>query len=116
MLRKNTPAPTAANPNPVPDCGPVWVEFLTDKQFGVAQIRQFAKHTITNNYKTGIMVTHVALSPAARKSLASVENLAKIECFLEDDLLVTEDGYENLSGALPRQADDVERWLAEQQG
>ncbi|KAL3955821.1 hypothetical protein ACCO45_011384 [Purpureocillium lilacinum] len=79
MLRKNTPAPTAANPNPVPDCGPVWVEFLTDKQFGVAQIRQFAKHTITNNYKTGIMVTH---------SLASVENLAKIECFLEDDLLV----------------------------
>ncbi|KAK4090164.1 hypothetical protein PCL_04370 [Purpureocillium lilacinum] len=88
MLRKNTPAPTAANPNPVPDCGPVWVEFLTDKQFGVAQIRQFAKHTITNNYKTGIMVTHVALSPAARKSLASVENLAKIECFLEDDLLV----------------------------
>ncbi|KAL3953438.1 hypothetical protein ACCO45_011394 [Purpureocillium lilacinum] len=53
MLRKNTPAPTAANPNPVPDCGP----------FGVAQIRQFAKHTITNNYKTGIMVTHVALSP-----------------------------------------------------
>lgn len=88
MLRKNTPPATVSNPDPVPDCGPIWVEFLTDKQFGVSQIRNFAKYTITNNYKTGIMVTPVALSPAARKSLASVENLAKIECFLEDDLLV----------------------------
>ncbi|KAL7823042.1 RNA polymerase [Trichoderma gracile] len=88
MLRKNTPPATPSNPDPVPDCGPIWVEFLTDKQFGVGQIRQFAKYTISNNYKTGIMVTHVPLSPAARKSLASVENLAKIECFLEDDLLV----------------------------
>lgn len=88
MLRKNTPPATESNPDPVPDCGPIWVEFLTDKQFGVGQIRQFAKYTISNRYKTGIMVTHVSLSPAARKSLASVENLAKIECFLEDDLLV----------------------------
>ncbi|PHH79275.1 hypothetical protein CDD80_5270 [Ophiocordyceps camponoti-rufipedis] len=88
MLRKNTPPATDANPDPVPDCGPVWVEFLTDKQFGVGQIRQFAKYIISNHYKRGIMVTHAALSPAARKSLASVEGMAKIECFLEDDLLV----------------------------
>ncbi|KAF4949354.1 hypothetical protein FGADI_8967 [Fusarium gaditjirri] len=90
MIRKNTPPVTAANPNPNPgaDCGPVWVEFLADKTFGVNQIRQFAKYVITNNYKTGIMVTHVALSPAARKTLQSVESVAKIECFLEDDLLV----------------------------
>ncbi|RCI13991.1 hypothetical protein L249_8047 [Ophiocordyceps polyrhachis-furcata BCC 54312] len=85
---KTTPPVTEANPDPVPDCGPVWVEFLTDKQFGVGQIRQFAKYIISNHYKTGIMVTHAALSPAARKSLASVESMAKIECFLEDDLLV----------------------------
>ncbi|KAH6607574.1 RPB5 subunit of DNA-directed RNA polymerase [Trichoderma cornu-damae] len=88
MISKNTPPFSPSNPDPVSDCGPIWVEFLTDKQFGVGQIRQFAKYTISNNYKTGIMVTHVPLSPAARKSLASVENLAKIECFLEDDLLV----------------------------
>jgi Xaa-Pro aminopeptidase len=31
---------------------------------------------------------------------------------IEDDVLVTEDGYENLSAALPRTADDVERWMA----
>lgn len=88
MLRKNTPPATASDPDPTPDCGPVWVEFLSDESFGIAQIRQFAKHTIANNYKSGIMVTHKALSAAARKSLASLESLTKIECFLEEDLLV----------------------------
>ncbi|KAH6895616.1 RNA polymerase [Thelonectria olida] len=88
MLKKSTPPATESNPDPDPDCGPVWVEFLKDKQFGVVQIRQFAKYVIENKYKTGIMVTHVPLSPAARKALISVESLAKIECFLEDDLLV----------------------------
>jgi DNA-directed RNA polymerase I, II, and III subunit RPABC1 len=88
MLRRHTPPATAANPDPSPDCGPIWVEFLAEKAFGIEQIRRFAKYVITNNYRTGVMVTNQALSPAARKSLASVENLAKIECFLEDDLLV----------------------------
>lgn len=97
MLRKNTPPATNANPYPEPDCGPIFVEFLTDKQFGVGQIRQFAKYVISNHYKTGIMVTHVALSPAARKNLVSVENLAKIECFLEDDLLVNITHHELVS-------------------
>ncbi|WP_308130200.1 aminopeptidase P family protein [Kitasatospora aureofaciens] len=32
---------------------------------------------------------------------------------IEDDILVTEDGNENLSAALPRRADDVEAWLAD---
>lgn len=31
---------------------------------------------------------------------------------IEDDILVTADGYENLSAALPRSADDVEAWIA----
>ncbi|WP_235866161.1 aminopeptidase P family protein [Serinibacter arcticus] len=31
---------------------------------------------------------------------------------IEDDVLVTADGYENLSAALPRTADDVEAWMA----
>src|SRR5919112_359481 len=30
---------------------------------------------------------------------------------IEDDVLVTEDGYENLSAALPRTPDDVEAWM-----
>ena len=31
---------------------------------------------------------------------------------IEDDILITEDGNENLSAALPRTADDVEAWIA----
>jgi Xaa-Pro aminopeptidase len=33
---------------------------------------------------------------------------------IEDDVLVTDAGAENLSAGLPRTADDVERWLGEQ--
>ena len=33
---------------------------------------------------------------------------------IEDDVLVTESGYENLSAALPRTARDVESWFADQ--
>ena len=33
---------------------------------------------------------------------------------IEDDVLVTESGYENLSAALPRTASDVENWFADQ--
>jgi Xaa-Pro aminopeptidase len=31
---------------------------------------------------------------------------------IEDDILVTEDGAENLSAGIPRTADDVEEWIA----
>ena len=31
---------------------------------------------------------------------------------IEDDIVVTEDGYENLSATMPRTADDVEAWIA----
>lgn len=88
MIKKCTPPATEANPNPTPDCGTVWVEFLKDKAFGVSQIREFANLIVSGGHKTGIMVTHVPLSSAARKTLLNLEHLAKIECFLEDDLLV----------------------------
>jgi Xaa-Pro aminopeptidase len=32
---------------------------------------------------------------------------------IEDDILVTADGHENLSAALPRRADEVESWMAD---
>jgi len=35
---------------------------------------------------------------------------------IEDDILVTATGNENLSGALPRSPEDVERWMAEHKG
>ena len=40
------------------------------------------------------------------------ENYRGIGVLIEDDVLVTADGVENLSGALPRDPDAVEAWLA----
>ncbi|GAA2732038.1 aminopeptidase P family protein [Actinocorallia aurantiaca] len=44
------------------------------------------------------------------------EELRGIGVRIEDDLLVTEDGAVNLSASLPRQADELETWMAELMG
>lgn len=88
MLVKFTPPPTAANPHPEAECGPIYVEFMQDSSMGVKEIKRFATYVATNNFKAGIMVTIGTLSPQARKGINATSALTTLECFLLEDLLV----------------------------
>ena len=87
MLKKHTPLPTAAKPDPEPTCGSVWVEFSNDTQQGIKQLRAFAQYIQGNNYKTGIYITQTPLTSAAVKILPVVHP-SVIEPFQESELLV----------------------------
>jgi len=88
MTERYKLAPTAANPNPGSDCGTIWIEFLQDSSVGIKQMRNFAQHLSSNGFHTGILVTNVNITPAALKIIPAVASETKIECFVEQDLLV----------------------------
>ena len=47
-----------------------------------------------------------------KNDLTVPEEFRGIGIRIEDDVLVTEDGFRNLSAALPRDPDEIEAWMA----
>jgi DNA-directed RNA polymerase I, II, and III subunit RPABC1 len=89
MMKRYSNLPTAAQPNPPPpDIGQIWVEFLPGDNVGIKQMRTFAQFLSGNSYHTGILITSCTVTAAALKIIPAVANETRIECFLEQDLLV----------------------------
>ena len=71
----------------------------------------------TENYRQGtlrpgmVLTVEPGLYFKADDELVPPE-LRGIGVRIEDDILVTEDGNENLSAGLPRRSEDVEAWMA----
>ncbi|EEA26416.1 DNA-directed RNA polymerases II 24 kDa polypeptide (RNA polymerase II subunit 5) [Talaromyces marneffei ATCC 18224] len=89
MKAKYTPLkkrPT--DPDPVPDCGQIFVQFCEDTTgVGAKQVRQFNHLVDEGNYHSGIFITRTAISPSAVRLLNSA--IGHIcEHFQESDLLV----------------------------
>ena len=62
--------------------------------------------------KPGMVITVEPGIYIKSTDLLAPEDLRGIGVRIEDDILITESGNELLSDALPRTADDVERWMA----
>ncbi|KAI0840869.1 RPB5 subunit of DNA-directed RNA polymerase [Hypoxylon sp. FL0890] len=88
MIKKFTPPATPANPEPKADVGTIWIEFLDDDSLGAEQMRRFGKFCAQANHATGILVSHVPVSPSAKKEIAKFAQWTSIEWFLEEDLLI----------------------------
>ncbi|MEU8619129.1 aminopeptidase P family protein [Streptomyces sp. NPDC048623] len=74
-------------------------------------------HARTEEYVGGVLEPGMVLTVEPglyfqADDLTVPEEWRGIGVRIEDDLLVTEDGHENLSAALPRSADEVEAWMA----
>ena len=79
MIKKFTPIPTAANPDPATECGTISVQFMVEAQIGVKEIKKFVQAIHLDNHKAGIMVTQGALSPQARKVIQATQGLTQLE-------------------------------------
>jgi DNA-directed RNA polymerase I, II, and III subunit RPABC1 len=93
MLLKYTPAPTKKEPNPVPAIGTIWIEFNSDENAGLKQLRDYMNHLVNGQFYSGIMVTVKAMTGMALRFLRGAASLSDgpkggMEVFVEQDLLV----------------------------
>jgi Xaa-Pro aminopeptidase len=79
---------------------------------GKAAPEAYAKGTLA----AGMVLTVEPGLYFQKEDLLVPEELRGIGIRIEDDLLITQDGTRNLSGSLPRTADDVEGWMAATRG
>ncbi|KLJ05441.1 DNA-directed RNA polymerase I, II, and III subunit RPABC1 [Blastomyces silverae] len=88
MMDKYTPLPTTLKPNPVPECGTIYVEFCPDiHSVGTKQVRAFNHFIDEQNYHTGIFISQTPISPSAMRVLNSIPGRF-CEHFQEQELLV----------------------------
>ncbi|MGJ6980936.1 aminopeptidase P family protein [Aestuariimicrobium soli] len=92
-----------------------WMVHGTSHHLGIdvhdcAQAR--AEHYREGTLTPGMVITVEPGIYFKATDLLVPEELRGIGVRIEDDILITADGNENLSSALPRTADDVEAWMA----
>lgn len=92
-----------------------WMVHGTSHHLGIdvhdcAQARQ--EHYRQGELKEGMIITVEPGIYFKGTDLLVPEEFRGIGVRIEDDILITADGHENLSSMLPRTADDVEAWMA----
>jgi DNA-directed RNA polymerase I, II, and III subunit RPABC1 len=93
MLIKYTPAATKKDPNPVPTVGSIWIEFNSDENVGLKQLRDYMGHLLNGSFYSGIMVTVKPMTGMAIRLLRGATGMSDgpkggVEVFVEQDLLV----------------------------
>ncbi|PSN64605.1 RPB5 subunit of DNA-directed RNA polymerase [Corynespora cassiicola Philippines] len=93
MQRKYTDPPTAKNPDPLPQIGFIWVEFNSDENVGLKQLRDYMQHLVNGSFYSGIMVCMKPMTGMALRLLrgsSAIDEGPKggVEVFVEADLLV----------------------------
>ncbi|KAH8699097.1 RNA polymerase subunit [Talaromyces proteolyticus] len=89
MKAKYTPLKKrSTDPEPIPDCGTIYVEFCNDSSgVGAKQVRAFIHTVDEGNYHSGVFITQTPISPSAVRLLTTLDKHI-CEHFQESDLLV----------------------------
>ncbi|KAF2134888.1 RPB5 subunit of DNA-directed RNA polymerase [Dothidotthia symphoricarpi CBS 119687] len=93
MLRRYTAVPTKKESDPQPQIGTMWVEFNSDENVGLKQLRDYMGHLLNGNFYSGIMVTVKPMTGMAIRLLRGSGSMSEgprggVEVFVEQDLLV----------------------------
>ncbi|TAQ91462.1 hypothetical protein B7494_g142 [Chlorociboria aeruginascens] len=93
------------------EIGSIWVEFLPEAKVGVEHMRKFAHYLTTNSFHTGILITLVPITASAMKVIPAVASETRIECFVEEDLLVNITHHELVPKHIMLSRDEKKRLL-----